>query len=262
MAKPPKHPPKQASQHISYIGALQQLADHSQRELSRLMPHFGERGRIAEEIIKNVLSRILPKRFSLGTGIVFSADGQVSRQTDIVIYDNFYNSPLLSEFGTCIFPVEIVYATVEVKSVLTMKELRNSMDAIMRMRSLGQKRHYVVPGLVIQNGRPTLETVKQVQTVPPRNYIISFSQRGLGPDYEAFCAKLRKLLDDGNSHVHGVCILERDWFAGRKAFRSPAELFGEKKNALLSLYLSILKGQQNFKVHEIDLDAYLPASAG
>lgn len=101
--------------------------------MAQLMPHYGERGRIAEEIIKNVLTRILPKRFSIGTGVIFSADGQVSAQTDIVIYDNFHNSPLLSEFGTCLFPVEIVYATIEVKSVLNKKELRTSMDAIMRL---------------------------------------------------------------------------------------------------------------------------------
>ena len=94
----------QAPRHISYMAALQHLADQSQRELAQLMPHYGERGRIAEEIIKNVLTRTLPKRFSIGTGVIFSADGQVSSQTDIVIYDNFHNSPLLSEFGSCVFP--------------------------------------------------------------------------------------------------------------------------------------------------------------
>jgi hypothetical protein len=96
MAKQKKQTAKEdakASQHISYLDALQTLADQSKRELARLMPHHGERGRIAEEIIKSVLTRTLPKRFSIGTGVVFSADGQISSQTDIVIYDNFYNSP-------------------------------------------------------------------------------------------------------------------------------------------------------------------------
>jgi hypothetical protein len=96
MAKQKKQTAKEdakASQHISYLDALQTLADQSKRELARLMPHHGERGRIAEEIIKSVLTRTLPKRFSIGTGVVFSAGGQISSQTDIVIYDNFYNSP-------------------------------------------------------------------------------------------------------------------------------------------------------------------------
>jgi hypothetical protein len=246
-----------SSRHISYMAALQQLADHSRRELARLMPHYGERGRIAEEIIKGVLTRTLPKRFSIGTGVIFSADGQVSPQTDIVIYDNFYNSPLLSEFGSCVFPVETVYATVEVKSVLTKRELRNSINAIKHLRSVGKKRHYVIPALQIEDGKGTIVSVKRVLTVPPRNYIVAFSQRGLGPKYEDFCTNLRKCLDEDNSHVHGVCVLDRNWFAGRIAFKSPAKLFGREGHGLLDLYVHILKGQQNFGIHAMDLDAYL-----
>jgi len=222
------------------------------------MPHYGERGRIAEEIIKSVLEKTLPKRFSVGTGVIFSADGQVSAQTDIVIYDSFQNSPLLSEFGACVFPVETVYATVEVKSVLTKRELRSSMDAIVRMRSVGKQRHYVVQGVLMEEGkRPKAVSLKQVQTVPPRNYIVAFSQKGLGPTYERFCANLRNCLDEDDSHVHGVCVLDADWFAGRVAFQTPAQLYGGEGNGLLSLYVSILKGQQNFNVYPMDLDAYL-----
>jgi hypothetical protein len=250
---------EKASRHISYMAALQHLA-HGSRELARLMPHHGERGRIAEEIIKSVLTRTLPKRFSVGTGVVFSADGQVSRQTDIVIYDNFYNSPLLSEFGACVFPVETVYATIEVKSELTKQELRKAMDAIMLMRSVGGKRHYVVPGVQIEDGKPRSVLFRQTHTVPPRNYIVAFSQRGLGPEYEDFSTNLRKCLDEDNSHVHGVCVLDRDWFAGRVAFRSPAQLFGSEGDGLLNLYVNILKAQQNFSVHPMDLDAYLPTT--
>jgi len=260
--RPAKHGDENESRHISYMAALQRLADHSQSELARLMPHHGERGRIAEEIIKSVLTRTLPKRFSIGTGVIFSADGQVSSQTDIVIYDNFHNSPLLSEFGSCIFPIEIVYATLEVKSVLTKRELRNSMDAIMRIRALGKKRHYIVPRVLIQDGKAKAASFKQIQTVPPRNYIVAFSQRGLGQKYADFCNNLRSCLDEDNSHVHGVCVLDRNWFAGRVPYKSPAQLYGSEGSGLLDLYVHILKGQQNFTVHAVDLDAYLPERVG
>ena len=35
-------------------------------------------------------------------------------------------------------------------------------------------------------------------------------------------------------------------------------LFGGEGNGLLNLYSHILKAQQNFAVHAMDLDAYLP----
>jgi hypothetical protein len=174
------------------------------------------------------LQKILPKRFSIGTGVVFSADGQVSAQTDIVIYDNFYNSPLLSDFGPNLFPVETVFATIEVKSVLDKQELRKSIDAIIRMRSIGSKRHYVVQGLAARGTEIVLSPTTQIQTVPPRNYVVAFSQKGLGPKFEDFCSKLRTCLDEDDSHVHGVCILDEDWFAGRIAYRKPAELIGAR----------------------------------
>jgi hypothetical protein len=226
------------------------------------MPHYGERGRIAEEIIRNVLIRTMPKRFSIGTGIIFSAHGEVSRQTDIVIYDSFYNSPLLSEFGSSIFPVEIVFATLEVKSVLTKSELRKSIDAIMQIRKVGARKRYIVPAVIKEEGNPPRPLLlRQEVETPPRSYIVAFSQKGMGPTYQHFCDNLRKCLDEDGSHVHGVCVLNKNWFAGRIANRAPAVLYGREGNGLLSLYASILKGQQNFVVHAMDLDAYLPTEA-
>ena len=224
------------------------------------MPHHGERGRITEEILRGVLAKTLPKRFSIGTGVIFNASEEMSLQTDIVIYDNFLNSPLLSEFGSCMFPVETVYATIEVKSVLTKQELRDSMDAIMRLRALGKRRYYTRQKLILENGeiRVAQEPDRIVLTVPPRNYIVAFSQSGLGPSYQDFCDNLRECLDQDNSHVHGVCVLNPEWFAGRRAFRSPAELFGAEGNALFNFYVNILKGQRNFSIYPMDLDEYLP----
>jgi len=246
-----------APKHSIYLGTLQRLADESQRELATLMPHHGERGRIVEEIIKNVLHRILPRRFSIGTGIIISSAGDSSAQTDIVIYDNFLNSPLLSEFGVCLFPVETVYATIEVKTVLTKKEIRESLKSIGTIRKLGSSRHYVVPGRIMENNKPRVGLFKTTATVPPRSYILSFRQRGLGPKFEKFKSVLRECLDENDMHVHGVCVLGEDWFAGRRPYKRPAELFATEGNALLSFYRSILKGQQNFSIHAMDLDAYL-----
>ena len=222
------------------------------------MPHHGERGRIAEEIIRGVLQRILPKRFSLGTGVLISASGETSSQTDIVVFDNLHNAPLLAEFGAGVYPVEIVYATIEVKSVLTKRELKSALSAIRKVRRVGSKKYYLVPAVAIgPKGTPTIAVRQMTVTVPPRSYVVAFGQRGLGKNYSAFCETLRTFLDQQNDHVHGVAVLENDWFAGRKAYRNPAELFGEEGSALLSLYSSILKGQQNFAVYPLDLDIYL-----
>lgn len=231
--------------HLTYLSTLNMIANQSRNELGELMPHRGELGRITEEIIKSVLERILPRRFSIGTGIIINSAGLVSAQTDIVIYDNFFNSPLLSEYGARVFPVECVYATIEVKSVLSLKELKKGISDIMLLRKIGSNKQYIV------------DQRSAVVTTPPRSYIVGFRQSGLGRDYNQFRTKLAMILNDGDAHVHGVCVLENDWFALRKAFAKPAVILGRQGNALTQLYKSILTGQDNFAVYPMNIRAYL-----
>ena len=253
---------RRSGQHLTYLRMLQLIADQSRRELAALMPHMGERGRIAEEIIKNILIRILPKRFSIGTGVVIAASGDCSPQIDIVIYDNFHNAPLLSEFGACLFPVEIVHATIEVKSVLTKKEFHKSLAAIRKLRSLGSQRHYIVPRFTQEGDRVVSTPIKQILDVPPRNYVIAFAQDGFGKTYSEFKNKLSANLENPDTFIHGVCILRDDWFAGRIAYKPATELYGWDSDGLLRFYSQLLKGQQNYSIYPIDLDAYLDQIPG
>jgi hypothetical protein len=133
----------------------------------------------------------------------------------------------------------------------------------MQIRAVGSQKRYITPATILEDGKPKSVLVKLLHKVPPRSYIVAFSQQGMGPTYQHFCNKLRESLDEGEgSFVHGVCVLDKDWFAGRVAHRKPTVLHGREGNGLLSLYASILKGQQNFAVHAMDLDAYLPQDWG
>src|SRR4051794_34848297 len=88
-----------------------------------LVQHKAEKGRIVESVVKTALRSILPGRFSIGTGFVINSDGQSSSQLDLVIYDGHFNSPIVLEGGTGLFPVECVYGHVEVKSRLDRDEI-------------------------------------------------------------------------------------------------------------------------------------------
>jgi hypothetical protein len=56
-------------------------------------------------------------------------------------------------------------------------------------------------------------------------------------------------LENPDTFIHGVCMLKDDWFA--------SELYGWDSNGLHRFYSSLPKGQQNYNVYPIDLDAYL-----
>ena len=131
------------------------------------------------------------------------------------------------------------------KSLLDFRQLKKTIQDIMLLRKIGSAKKYVV-------GQKRIE----IKT-PPRSYIVGFRQAGLGTNYSAFRTRLSELLNELDAHVHGVCILERDWFAARRAYVRPAALLGEEGNALTQLYRSILIGQDNFAVYPMDIRAYL-----
>jgi hypothetical protein len=86
--------------------------------------HWGEEGRYKEAVLKNVLRKFLPKNLSVGTGFILAANGNndedniLSRQIDIIIYDN--TLPLLFSEGDFILTtLSNVRGIIEVKSRIT-----------------------------------------------------------------------------------------------------------------------------------------------
>jgi hypothetical protein len=92
----------------------------------RVVPHAGAKGGEAEKIIRDFLNKHLPGRFKAGSGFIVDKRGEVSRQTDVVIYDAL-NCPVYrwSE-DAAIFPNDNVAAVIEVKSTLDKEELRDT----------------------------------------------------------------------------------------------------------------------------------------
>jgi len=75
----------------------------------------GENGGYREAILKNIISKFLPKKYSMGTGFVINEDKEITRQIDIIIYDD--SSPILfSEGDFVIVLASTVKAIIEVKS--------------------------------------------------------------------------------------------------------------------------------------------------
>lgn len=77
--------------------------------------HWGEDGRYREAVLKNVISKFLPKNYSIGTGFVINEKKEITKQIDIIIYDD--TSPVLfSEGDFVVVLANTVKAIIEVKS--------------------------------------------------------------------------------------------------------------------------------------------------
>ena len=99
----------------------------------------------------NLFNRYLPQRYRATSGFIVDADGQRSRQIDLVIYDHFYSPLLFHDDSEPYIPAESVYAVFEVKRILYHKWI---LDAGRKAASVRRLRRTSVP-LVWANGGET-----------------------------------------------------------------------------------------------------------
>lgn len=105
---------------IKIKGAIEEANNASNLDHNYLI------GRVREIVISNLFSPLLSDNFSIGTGKITDYNGKNSSETDLVIYTKKLIPPLMfsTEFGY--FPKESVLAVLEVKSKLTLEELRTT----------------------------------------------------------------------------------------------------------------------------------------
>lgn len=233
---------------------------------SRALPHLGERGRNEEERVRAFLRRVLPDRFSVGSGFVISSkkDLGLSAQMDVIIYDQIHNAPIFREVAD-VYPVEMVYAVMEVKRVIQREDLPKILKDIQHVRALGAERRYVAyTSLPRTPQNPDQLVTGQIEfqrpDPKPRSYVVAFSQKGWA-DVNAFVADLRVALEETDTHIHGIVILDADWFVTLQAFSTPATgLRAELGNSLLRFVHNVMHSVASMPMNPTSIDRYLDAA--
>ena len=107
--------------------------------------HQGMAGEVREILISKVLKELLPDGFSIGTGKVADANGNLSKQSDIIIYNKFHFPPILYDESKGIFPIESVAYVIEVKTTLNATEIKTTMEKADCLANLsGTKPHFIL----------------------------------------------------------------------------------------------------------------------
>jgi hypothetical protein len=92
---------------------------------NRKLPHMGLMGSENELALATLIRDFLPPRFGIETsGIVIDRFGNESKQCDIIIYDAS-NFP---KYLRKVFPIELVYGIIEVKTNITSTEAKGALD--------------------------------------------------------------------------------------------------------------------------------------
>jgi hypothetical protein len=106
-----------------------EVALSNEAEIAGLFEHSTMVGSAREFLIKRVIRSTLPPMVHIGTGMIIDAKGNSSRQIDIIVFDPRF--PIFEiENGIGLYPIEGVIATIEVKSTMTIKTLRDALENI------------------------------------------------------------------------------------------------------------------------------------
>lgn len=98
--------------------------------------HPVSKGNASELNWINLLNTYLPTRYRVSNAFVIDADGHLSEQIDIVIFDRHFSPFLLNQDGTLYVPAESVYGVIEVKPSLNMKNLKYAGKKALSVRNL------------------------------------------------------------------------------------------------------------------------------
>jgi uncharacterized protein DUF6602 len=190
-------------------GTIRQLETEADY-FSSLTAHNPEKGRLNETHLVKTLRRYLPPKFGIGTGFIVAAGSPIieSSQCDIIIYDAVNNAPFYSSDAWQIYPIEMVYAVIEVKTTLTTTELTAAFGACARLRRMcvsesGPNKGYLRQRKV--GTRSAADYSSHLSKLPPRFYVFGYGglkRTTLKSSFELLSRKAP------GAHVHGLCVLD------------------------------------------------------
>ncbi len=246
----------------AYFEAINEIFALQTKVLTGALPHYGERGRNDEQRVTKLLEQVLPRRFSLGTGFVLSShiDLPASPQMDIVIHDEMHNSPLFRELAANIFPIEAVYATVEVKADLSLDKLREAAAALALIRQMAKRgKFYALHGLSEDAVRsdqhqPQAFELQIPSTLAPRAFIVGYDADAATS--EGFSERLTVLLSEQPSiFLHGVYAIRQNWFFFQEFGRHTVKR--APSNGLLAMTSKLISDLQSFPMKPMAFSRYV-----
>ena len=122
-------------------------------EQGGLAPSPGTKGASREKAVRDKLRQLLPSGIGVGTGFVIDSQGSVSRQQDIVLYEDGICPVfrLNDSSDASFYPCEGVFAVGEVKSTIGTKDAKDIVEKVASVRRLTR---FVLPGSESISFRP------------------------------------------------------------------------------------------------------------
>lgn len=233
--------------------------------------HAGIKGASFEEIFRTFLRKYLPKAFDISTGFIVDSNGKQSRQLDVIISDAM-RTPVFYEKGeTRIFPVECVYAVIEVKAKLEASDLDGILENMLSVRRLTKKAYRSEPSYNPAFTAFPIYGKEDWEGYPINYFVFAFDSSDLKSLASILNEKHKERKLPLWSRIDGICV-------GRKGMitnivnqpnlgifyplpQPNSQLVAEKaKRPLLWFYEMLMDCLSVAELHNFSLIQYMPRS--
>lgn len=222
--------------------------------------HDASLGAALEEQFRSFLRNYLPLKYGVSCGEVAAFYRERSGQRDIVIYDALEHQPIWpGEYR--VFPVENVYAVIEVTSTLTRKKLKEDATKISEVKRL--VRHWETMTFFKPDGMPI-----QVPAPIPYGAVVAFGCNQSLEAVKSWLEDFDKVIQP-REWVNLVCILGQGlvvrWSPDHfKEVLYPYQIQGneevwtlkEGENTLLEFLDRLIKAMNSIVLRPVDLRRY------
>ncbi|MCK5659421.1 MAG: hypothetical protein KAH96_06070 [Alphaproteobacteria bacterium] len=185
------------------------------KQIASMTGHPAEKGRSNEQYLMSYLKDYLPSKMGVGTGFIETIKGKErqSSQQDIIIFDRLHNAPLFVNPTLGIYPIEMVLSTIEVKTTLDKKNLKDALVKNQTLRNITKdvKKHFLGwKADKDDHGNDIIRSVTVCDDTPPRFFIFAYdtSYKSL----ESLCNAFVEVQREVGGHCDGLCVLAKDWF--------------------------------------------------
>lgn len=189
---------------------------------AKLAGHSGLEGRIREVVVDELLRPMLPPGVAIGTGKLTDADGQLSQETDVVIYHAAILPPVMIDAKLGYFPIESCLICIEVITKLTATEIRDAVNKARCIRGL--------------NYSPTVDQLKGTVTPHgPRvvNVLFAFDT-DLAPSRKSELERYIEIDPGTDPLIPVICVQGRGyWFYRHKEAKWVARINTEDHEEML-----------------------------
>lgn len=150
-----------------------------------------------------------------------------------------------------------MYAAVEVKSTLDYKSFQNALKSNAALRLFKSEKCYVRYDPVEQERSPGKYIVRSNNlpiALAPRSYIVAFET---DCTYDGLKKRFQTISRNQRSHLHGVLVLNHDWFCWQRPLVDEPEVLGHASNGTRAFLLSLIRNIDSFPMLPAQLDKYL-----